>query len=389
MNLLLRSRDVFSGEKDIESLYVLNDFPVYMGVTDSELSEDIFADMEWGISRSSGMLQLLGLVPEDILYKFSHNGSVGKLWNEHHTKFAEFIHQNIGNCTGTILEIGGGNGILNAIYTEKYDAERQWIIVEPSSVKPVSGCNARYIRKAWGNETVIDKDLPEVECLIHSHVLEHLYDLEGFMKQSEQLLKNGRKMIFSIPNLKETLKRKYTNALNFEHTYFISEDYVEEILKRHSFNIIDKQYFKEEHSIFYVAEKASMMKNESSIDFEYLYTQNKKIFMEFITSQQKLISALNARIRKESSRVYLFGAHIFSQYLIHFGLDVSKIKCILDNDKMKQGKRLYGTDLIVKSPRILAEEKNPVVILKVANYAEEIKEDILNNINSQTIFLEK
>jgi len=389
MDLLLRNRDVFSGKEDLERLYTLRNFPIYMGVTDLRLSEDIFADMEWRISKSSGMIQLFKLVPEDILYKNSHNGSIGSLWREHHTRFAEFIHENIGDCTGTVLEIGGGNGILNAIYTEKYSVGGQWIIVEPTSVKPVDKCNARYIRKVWGDGNAVDDNLSEIECLIHSHVLEHLYNIESFMAESEKLLKNGKKMIFSIPNLKETLQRKYTNALNFEHTYFISEEYVEEILRKHFFRILDKRYFKDDHSIFYVAEKSNVRIESPSIDYECLYKENKRMFMEFIDSQKGLVLAFNKRIEKTSSSIYLFGAHIFSQYLIHFGLNTSRINCVLDNDMMKQKKRLYGTDLIVKSPESLAEEKEPIVILKVANYAEEIKSDILDNINPNTIFWEK
>lgn len=388
VNLLIRDRDVFSGEKDLESLYTIKNFPVYMGVTDSGLSEDLFVDMEWGISRGSGMLQLLKLVPEDVLYKYSHNGSVGRLWKEHHTEFAEFIHENVENGISNILEIGGGNGILNAVYTQKYNGV-EWIIVEPSSVKPVEQCNAKYIRKAWGAGTVRVEDFSKTECLVHSHVLEHLYDIENFMLQSERLLKEGQKMIFSVPNLKETLRRQYTNALNFEHTYFISEDYVEEILNRHAFRILNKQYFKEDHSIFYAAEKSDMRNSGSSIDFEFLYRQNKKVFTEFIENHQKLIFDFNKRIKKEDSNIYLFGAHIFSQYLINFGLDVSKVQCVLDNDAMKQGKRLYGTELMVKSPEILREETKPVVILRTANYAEEIKRDIIKNINPNVVFWEK
>ena len=55
---------------------------------------------------------------------------------------------------------------------------------------------------------------------------------------------------------------------------------------------------------------------------------------------------------------------------------------MLDNSEEKQEKRLYGTKLIVKSPKILIEEKDPVVILKAANYNEEIKENILSKINA-------
>ena len=69
------------------------------------------------------------------------------------------------------------------------------------------------------------------------------------------------------------------------------------------------------------------------------------------------------------------------------GLNTDKIKFVLDNSEEKQEKRLYGTKLIVKSPKILIEEKDPVVILKAANYNEEIKENILSKINANCKFL--
>ena len=59
-----------------------------------------------------------------------------------------------------------------------------------------------------------------------------------------------------------------------------------------------------------------------------------------------------------------------------------------NNDPKKQGKRLYGTNLMVQSPSVLREVKNPIVILKAGVYNEEIKADILLNINSSVVFFE-
>ena len=85
--------------------------------------------------------------------------------------------------------------------------------------------------------------------------------------------------------------------------------------------------------------------------------------------------------------IYLFGAHVFAQYLIEFGLDTSRIVCLLDNDINKQGKRLYGTNMMVKSPKVLTDIKNPIIILKAGVYDDEIKRDILENINKDVKFL--
>ena len=97
---------------------------------------------------------------------------------------------------------------------------------------------------------------------------------------------------------------------------------------------------------------------------------------------------MNLLISKISHKsIYLFGAHIFSQYLKVFGLNTSKINSILDNSKEKEGYRLYGTSLFVENPRVLKNCETPVVILRAGPYNAEIKKQILNEINSNTIFI--
>ncbi|EAK0563932.1 SAM-dependent methyltransferase, partial [Campylobacter jejuni] len=80
-------------------------------------------------------------------------------------------------------------------------------------------------------------------------------------------------------------------------------------------------------------------------------------------------------------KVYLFGAHLFGQYLIFQGLNTEKIINILDNNPSKQEKRLYGTKFIVKSPKILKDQDDSLVILNAGVYNDEIEKDILENIN--------
>ena len=187
--------------------------------------------------------------------------------------------------------------------------------------------------------------------------------------------------------MEEMLKRKYTNCLNFEHTVFITEPYIEYLLSKHNFRQVAKKYFKDDHSIFY-----AFIKDVKTEVIELplkLYEYNKKLYLDFINYHNKLIIDLNEKIKKIDNEhsIYLFGAHVFSQYLIEFGLDISRIVCLLDNDINKKGKRLYGTNMMVKSAKVLTDIKNPIVILKAGVYNDEIKRDILENINKNTKFL--
>ncbi|EAL9184467.1 SAM-dependent methyltransferase, partial [Campylobacter jejuni] len=98
---------------------------------------------------------------------------------------------------------------------------------------------------------------------------------------------------------------------------------------------------------------------------------------------QEKILYLNEILENTTKKVYLFGAHLFGQYLIFQGLNIKKIINILDNNPSKQEKRLYGTKFIVKSPKILKDQDNSLVILNAGVYNDEIEKDILENINNK------
>ena len=143
----------------------------------------------------------------------------------------------------------------------------------------------------------------------------------------------------------------------------------------------------EDHSIFYSAVRDSSVNCITLPDG--LYEKNKKIFLDYINYHKELIADLNTKIKRTTQPIYLFGAHVFAQYLIEMGLKIESIVCLLDNDPQKEGKRLYGTALYVKSPKKeLLSLNDPVVILKAGVYNIEIKSDILHNINKSTIFFD-
>lgn len=377
MEKIHRPKCVLSEKKEFESLHIFKDFPVFMGCTEKPFEDDITADMEWIHFPESGMIQLKEPLPLEVVYSEFHNsGCIGTLWDQHHNGFAEFISK---SNPKNILEIGGGHGILSLLYSKLRNAS--WTIVEPNP-EPAEGVTAKYF-KGFFDENF---SLPyEIDTIVHSHVFEHLYDPKSFIENISKFLSNGKKLIFSIPNMNEMLKRKYTNFLNFEHTYFLSEHYVEYFLASNGFKIIDKKYFKEDHSIFFEAVKDnSLTKNNIN---EVITKNNKPLFLKYITYHLDLVKKINNFIKVQQNPVYLFGAHVFAQYLISFGLDTSKIKYLLDNDPNKQNKRLYGTKLEVRSPKVLSKDTNPIVILKAGVYNEEIKKDILEDINSNTKFI--
>lgn len=188
----------------------------------------------------------------------------------------------------------------------------------------------------------------------------------------------GGVMCISLPNMQKWLENKWSNCLCWEHTILLTERMLEFLFVQYGFVILKKQYFKE-HSIFYRLKKCE---NCKKIPIKDEYKKNKTLFLSMLDFYKKEIVDLNELLACSDKEIYLFGAHLFSQYLIYQGLMVEKIVGILDNNINKQGKRLYGTELFVFNPQILTNIDKVLVILNAGAYNDEIEKKLLS-INSR------
>lgn len=378
MSSLVRNKCVLSGEADLEHLYTFPSFPVFMGCSDLPASTDVNAPMSWWIGRSSGLVQLKELIPLDVLYPESHGaGEVGDLWRLHHKSLAEFLSH---LEPEEVFEIGGAHGILE---TEHRNYRKiPWTILEPNP-HPTDSTKATFIRGFFDKKFV---HTGSFDTIVHSHLFEHVYDPRAFMEALSAFSPIGTKLVFSVPNMAEMLRRKYTNCINFEHTFLLTEPYIEYLLTISGFELERKQLFQDDHSIFFSAVRRSSVRIENPPDG--LYERYKALYLDYVSHHEKLVADLNRRMAESAATTFVFGAHVFTQYLIAFGLDSSRISGVLDNDPSKIGRRLYGTDLHVQSPAVLANSSDVNVVLKAGVYNEEIRRGIQENHNPSCVFFE-
>ncbi|AJC87299.1 class I SAM-dependent methyltransferase [Campylobacter insulaenigrae] len=349
-------------------------FPVFCGCVLDDRELDLIAEEEVVISQD-GVVQLKKLIPLEILYASGHDsGATGLIWNQHHEEFSKFI---LNFEPKNVLEIGGGHGKLAKHCLENSDIN--WTIMEPNPTH--KNPKVQYI-ESFFNATDLKHGV--YDTIIHSHTLEHIYDPHNFLSEICTLLNGGGYMIFSIPNLKEYLKNKWINCISFEHSILMTEKIVEFLLLKNKFKIKYKKYFLK-HSIFYCVEKDQNI-SSNGVYLYNEYKENKRMFLSMKQYYQNKISELNVIFQQNANKtMYLFGAHTFSQYLIYNGLYIKNIKNILDNNKNKWNKRLYGTELFVKDPQIIKNDNNVLVILNCGIYNDEIEIDILKICNCEII----
>ena len=363
-----REKSIITNDS-LEELHSIKKFPVFIGATDEPIESDIFADLTFDICKDSGFIQLREPIDPKLVYSKFHSEAIGKTWEKHHSLFSELI--SVYSSKKRVLEIGGSDSRLALKTLSSNPLIKKWIVFEPNIKIKFDEPNIEYIEDFFNKDTY--KKVNKCDIIIHSHVLEHSLDPNDFLNSISESLDEGAFHIFSIPNLYEYLKSKFVNTLNFEHTIFLTEEFVDYILFKNGFRIVDKKYY-ENHSIFYVTVKDT--KADHFISLPRMYEKYKNLYNEFVNCYFEFIKETNAKLLKTNKKIYLFGAHVFSQYLIHLGLDTSKIKCILDNSDEKEGKRLYGTDLFIRKPKNVDLEDS-IVILKVGQYKNEIVDGLL------------
>ena len=370
MEIIKRNQCLITGTTDIEHIYTFNQFPIYMGCTDDlDSSSDLFADMKWGCSQTSGNVQLMELIKPDVLYSQHHNsGTIGEIWRQHHRKFYEFIRKH--RCSNA-LEVGGATGSLATLFLENHQ-DIKWTVIEPSLKLAIDDpritCIQGFFEDYNFNNTF--------DAVVHSHSFEHVYDPVKFLLKVRSLLKVGDSQFIALPNMQYWLAEGYNSTLTFEHTYYVDEVVLEALLTTAGFIIADKVV--EPHSIFIKCIKVG----GGTIPIPKL-DYVKGAFLNYTDKMEKDVANINAHIKNK--KIYLFGAHIFSQTLLNLGIDEKQVLNILDNDTKKQNKRLYGTNLIVKPPSCLEGLDHPVVVIRSGIYTDEIKEGILK-INPTAIF---
>lgn len=362
--LHIRKSSVLTHEDRLETLFSFPNFPVYAGCVSSPEIEDNLLDLQVDICKDTGILQLKHVPSIEQVYLFAHNDAIGRTWKEHNEQFANFIRK---FEPTKVLEIGGGSGKLAKICLEK-NKNYDWTILDPNPLYEDES-TLHSIKKYFSSDIKFEDDF---DMIVHSHVIEHILNPQQFLKDISKYLVPGNLHIFSFPNMKVWLQKKYLNCIMFEHSIFLIEDYLDIMLKKIGFKIIEKFYFKDDHSIFYATK---FIGNPIDADFPNLYQKNKILYSEFIKYYQNFVKEINSKINNFPGKVYLFGAHLFSQYLLSFGLNQNKIDGILDNSSLKIGKRLYGSKLKVFHPDHIKNEKC-VIILKVGSYHDEIIEQL-------------
>jgi predicted SAM-dependent methyltransferase len=332
----------------------------------------LFEELSFSQCPNCNTIQLDKLIPLEILYSESHNYvSVGKVWDCYFNLFCSSIKSIVNNKK--ILEIGDPSGKI----ANRLDTYNKWYIIEPN--KNMNICfnkNIEFISGFFDDNFSINEN---IDLIIHSHLFEHIYEPNKFLKKCYEILKFDGEMFFGVPNMEHIANNEICPFLGifFEHNIFLNKDNITYLLKSNGFDIINVIDYENHSTLYHV--KKSKLKNIDIIpiiDYKNLFIKTLEKYTHFINDINKLTNNIP---------IYIFGASYNTQILLTMGINIKKIFGIIDNSTDKHNKYFYGYNLQIYSPDIL-KDNNCIVILKNGYYSDEIKKQIMD-INPQTNIL--
>jgi hypothetical protein len=349
-------------------------FPIYMGVSSLDESEDLFLDQIWMICANCKTLQLGELVPLALLYSNNHHTEVvGETWARHHLAFSKFITI---ASRDKVCEIGSAHDYLATLILDSH-TNIEYFSVEPDPTK--MDPRVIHIKDFAENHLA---EIAECNVIIHSHVLEHVYNPRTFLSDLSSVMKENGRMYISFPNIPELLAQFGVNGLNFEHSYFLSPRIFLKLISYAGLIITRSERF-ENHSYFYELAKS----HTANIAEEKVLNEEYEAFNRLWDGLQEFVDTTLLELKASSAPTYIFGAHIFSQSLLSIGLNKIIVNGILDNSSAKQGQRLYGSDARTYAPDVIKDLPEVNVVLRVSHYQNEIKRQ-LQSINPRVKILE-
>lgn len=353
--------------------------PIHMGTTDEPFSKDVSLSQTWVQCGSCGCAQLLHLIPPYLLYSKNHNpGTVGDTWSRHHEEFSDYV-TNWGGTT--IVEVGANTGTLAKLILAKKDVE-SYYMVDPNVRNLSNVRNIGVINDFFAPDTTLA--LGDIDTFVHSHTMEHFYDVKDTLTNMFDHLEDGGRMIISVPLTLESLYDGYHNAIGFEHTYTTTIQNIEMVLGLAGFILLDITYFNDVN-VFICAQKS----NEHDVVVQNESMETAISFLSYSSRLNKRYSHITSVLKTSSHKpTFIIGAHLFSQIPLLEHPDIQPhITAILDNDPSKWGMRLYGIEgITICSPKILSIIKEPRVIVDAAQYTDEIIAELLK-INPNTEIL--
>jgi len=248
----------------------------------------------------------------------------------------------------TILDYGSGNGKLKQLLSDIYNVSEF--------------------------DFGMQKNNNEYDCVILSHVLEHIFNITDFIIDVSINIKDNGLLYIEVPNAEYYDKLNDITPLqeiNIEHINYFSKYALNKLMVQQGFyavSVID-DYFNIKKYKYYVI-RAIFKKNKNNLSFN-----------KYIENGISIIDTYNFSLLQNYERIYIYGCGQFLFKILNYIKKYTNIINIIDDNKCYINKRIDGIDIITFDLYKKILKDNDIILCTTLIYDNVIKQNIdsLNN----------
>lgn len=300
--------------------------------------------------------------------------------DEHrHAETAKFLMSHIKN-NSTIIDIGCSNGDLLKKFKEHGCNQLTGIDPSENCVKHLNQLGIQS--HALTLSEIHTHPFEPYDCVILSHVMEHLVEPNHMMSAIKKLTHKNSLVYIEVPDASRYLSHffKSFHYFDVEHINHFDQDSLKNLANQNGFQLIQTgiKTIPVSNTVSIPAVYALLKPGEQNTS-PIKCTHLKNAMREYIHfSKQKLDKSIINDLADSQAPVILWGVGSYAQSLLKSSaLKHCNIIDVVDRDPKKQGLTLM--DKTIKNPAELIQYKNSNAAILIASipFADEIQKDII------------
>ena len=277
----------------------------------------------------------------------------------------------------TVLEVGCFDGYILSKIKSSFNV----FGCDPSPGAVIGRKQGLNIERNFFNKGTFGKKTFDI--IIARHIIEHIFNLDDFLKNLTSKLTKKGKLILEMPNISFFLKSGLPSVFSLQHIQYFNHSSIEKLLASNGFKILKLKYTDDNLIIFsQKSERKIKAKYKKNLSFHKTFKNKQKLI-------ERKVRTYFAKNSIKKNDIVIWGAGGFGVgFLKFFNINLNLIKHFVDTDRKKNNCNYYGIKTKILSP--ISKNINCAKILIITSmYSNEILKDILKrkiNIKIITLF---
>ena len=379
------------GNKDIIRVFNLGYTPLANSYSNKNVSSKLKKyPLGLNLCNGCGHLQLSHSVkPEKMFSNYLYKTNTSYKNFLHFKNYANKIKKKFSRKGGKILDIASNDGtFLNFFNKKKFF--RVGIDPAKNLKKLTTNRGIIQIDDFFTEKTSfkIKKKYQKFDIITANHVCAHVENLNDFFRGVKNLLKDDGIFIFEVSYRGSVLKKNTFDTIYHEHLDYHALSPISKFIKKFNLKLFDFEITEAQGgSLRVYVSKNLRIRNKKKIKnqlikekkiYKLFNINTYKIFREKINNCKVQLQRILKDFDKKNYNIAGYGAAAKTTTLLnYFNLNKNKtIKFIFDDNKLKQGLYLPGTQIKILDPRYLFRENLDILIIFAWNYSDIIIKNI-------------